>query len=63
MLRFSLKEMVLRKITIDYSVRYIPQSGKQEIERVHQTREGLIQFFVNKTKIFHKIVRNSLKML
>ena len=64
--------MVLRKITIDTSVRYVPKKGQtKEIkqntikknkvnkfdifqEEVNQTRE-------NKTKIFHKTIKNSLK--
>ena len=66
--------MVLRKITVDNSVRFIPKKNKrkklnktrQEIknkvikfnlfqEEVNQTRE-------NKTKKFHKTLKNSLKI-
>ena len=54
--------MTLRKITIDNSVRYIPkneqtkskkQSDKNQQQEANHTRE-------NKTKIFQKIIKNSL---
>ena len=49
--------MTLRKITIDNSVRYIPKSEKTREN--NQKQKKLVQFLVNKTKIFHKTVKNS----
>ena len=55
--------MVLRKITIDNSVRYIPVWEKIKETDNKPKKKLLVQTLVNKTKIFHKITKNSLKML
>ena len=46
--------MVLRKITIDNSVRYIPINEKPK-EKI--TNQKLLLFLVKKTKTFHKILK------
>ena len=53
--------MVLRKIIIDNSVRYIPMIEKQKKEIINQKQQKLVRFLVNRIKIFHKIVKSSLK--
>ena len=50
--------MTFRKITIDNSVRYIPIIEKTK-EREIKPKKNLVQFLVNKTKKFHKTVKNS----
>ena len=56
--------MILRKITFDNSVRYIPVSEKEKRETLNRKQEQLklLHFLINTTKIFHKLVKNSLKM-
>ena len=54
--------MVLRKITIDNSVRYIPKSEQTKEKILNQKQQKLAHSLVNKTKKFHKIVKNSLIM-
>ena len=52
--------MTLRKITIDNSVRYIPKSEQTKERKIKpKKKQTLVQFLVNKTKVFHKTVRNS----
>ena len=60
--------MTLRKITIDNSVKYIPQGEQTKKQKTKErdfksytTKQN--HFFVNGTKIFHKIIKNSLKIL
>ena len=53
--------MVLRKITVDISVRYIPKS-EQTIERDSKPKPTKAGSLPRKQKkIFHKRVKNSLK--
>ena len=54
--------MVLRKLPNDNSVRYIPKTEQPKKERLNHKQQKLVHFLVNKTKIFDKIVTNSLKM-
>ena len=54
--------MVLRKITVDNSVRYIPKMNKQKKKILNQRQLKLVHYLVDKTKIFHEIVKNSLKI-
>ena len=51
--------MVLRKITIDNSVKYVPITEKKTKNKVKKI--NLFQEEVNKTKIIQKIIKNSLK--
>ena len=51
--------MVLRKITIDNSVRYIPINEKTNETDIKPKKLNLVHFVVNKTRIFHKAVKNS----
>ena len=51
--------MTLGKITIDNSVRYIPKSEQTKEREIKPKKSKLVQFLVNKTKIFHKTVKNS----
>ena len=53
--------MTLRKITIDNSVRYIPKN-EQKKKIINQKQQKLVHFLVNRIKIFHKIVKSSLKI-
>ena len=61
--------MVLRRITIDNSVRYIPKSVQTKeikqnmIKKNKVNKINLFQEEVNQTKIFHEIVKNLLKIL
>ena len=58
--------MVLRKITIDNSVKYIPvteKDNKQKKTRQKIKKINLFQEETNKTKIFQKIIKNLLKIL
>ena len=60
--------MVLRKITIDNSVKYVPITEKDIKQNTIKKRNkvkkfNLFQEEVNKTKIVQKIIKNSLKML
>ena len=55
--------MVLRKITNDNSVRYIPkseQTKESDIKPKTKTKK-LVQFLGNKTHIVQKVIKNSLK--
>ena len=51
--------MVLRKITIDISVGYIPINEKTKEIDIKPKKLNLVRFVVNKTRIFHKTVKNS----
>ena len=51
--------MVLRKITVDNSVKYVPITEKKIKNKVKKF--NLFQKEVNKTKINQKIIKNSLK--
>ena len=60
--------MTLRKITIDNSVRYIPKSEQTKEVKQNKTniknkvnKFDLFQEEENKTKIFHKTIKSSLK--
>ena len=54
--------MVLRKITYENSVRYIPKTEQTREQNIlNQTKKRKIQLLENKIKIFHKTVRNSLE--
>ena len=53
--------MTLRKITIDNSVRYIPKN-EQKKKIINQKQHKLVHFLENKIKIYHKIVKSSLKI-
>ena len=61
--------MVLRRITIDNSVRYIPKSVQTKkikqntIKKNKVNKINLLQEEVNQTKIFHEIVKILLKIL
>ena len=55
--------MVLRKITIDNSVKYIPITEKEIKQNTTKNKKfNLFQEEANKIKIFHKTVKNSLKL-
>ena len=54
--------MTFRKLTIDSSVRYISKT-EQPKEREIKPKKKLVQFLVTKTKLFHKTVKFSWKML
>ena len=54
--------MVLRKITIDNSVRNNPKIEKTKETNNKPKKQKLVRFLVNKTKIFHKRIKNFLKM-
>ena len=54
--------MVLRKITVDNSVRYIPKTEKTNEKRLNQKQQKLVHSLVNRIKIFHKIVKSFLKI-
>ena len=64
--------MTLRKITIDNSVRYVKKSEQtreskpnmmkiKKMNKINIFQEKVNQTRENKIKIFHKIVKNSLK--
>ena len=58
--------MVLRKITIDNSVKYVPRTEKDIKQNTTKNKKqvkkfNLFQEEVNKTKIVQKIIKNSLK--
>ena len=58
--------MVLRKITIDNSVKYVPiteKGFKQNTTKIKNKVKNfnLFQEEVNKTKIVQKIIKNSIK--
>ena len=61
--------MVLRKITIDNSVRYIPKSEKnptkikKQCEKINLFQEEVNQTGETKTKKIQKIIKNLLKIL
>ena len=54
--------MVLRKITVDDSVRYTPKTEqtKERESKPKTTKAGSLPR--KKIKLFHEIVKNSLKM-
>ena len=52
--------MVLRKITIDNSVRYIPESEQYKEKIVNQKQQKLVHLLVNKTENYHKTIKNGL---
>ena len=58
-LTFSLKQMALRKITIDNSVIYVKKIANHKVN-LKQNWWRIFHFLVNKTKLFHKIAQNSL---
>ena len=66
--------MILRKITFDNSVRYVKKSEqtrknkpnmtkikKNKVNKINLFQEEVNQTRENKIKIFHKILKNSLK--
>ena len=55
--------MVLRKNTIDNSVRYIPKSEQTKERKIKPNTKKLVHFLVNKTKILHKTIKSSLKTI
>ena len=54
--------MILRKITIDNSVRYIPKSEQIKQKRLNQKKQKLAHSLVNKTKNHHKTKKSFLKI-
>ena len=52
--------MTLRKITIANSVRYVPKSEKPKKKRLDQKQQKLAHCLVNKTKNYHKTIKNGL---
>ena len=54
--------MVLRKISIDNSVKYVPITEK-DIKQNTTKKFNLFQEEANKTKNFQKIIKNLLKIL
>ena len=50
---FSSKQMTLRKITTDNSVKRIPKSELTKERNITPNTKKLVHFLVNKTKIFH----------
>ena len=54
--------MVLRKITYDNSVKYVPITEK-DIKQNTTKKINLFQEEVNKTKSFQKTIKNLLKIL
>ena len=56
--------MVLRKITIDNSVKYVPITEKDIKQNTTKIKKfNLFQEEANKTKNFQKIIKNLLKIL
>ena len=56
--------MVLRKITIDNSVKYVPITEKDIEQNTTKNKKfNLFQEEANKTKNFQKIIKNLLKNL
>ena len=67
--------MVLRRITVDNSVRYIPKKeqtrenkpimmkNKNKLNKFNLFQEEVNQTQENKSKIFQKIIKNLLKIL
>ena len=55
--------MVLRRITVDISVRYIPISEKTKKTQIinQKKKQKLVHFLVNKTKKFHKTIKTFAK--
>ena len=51
--------MVLRKITIDNSVRCIPKSEQTRENKTKTIKAGSLP--VNRAKMFHKTIKSSLK--
>ena len=54
--------MVLRKITIDNSVIYVPISEKTKEKEIKPKTIKAGSLSLNKTKILHKAVKNLLKI-
>ena len=55
--------MVLRKITIDNSVKYVPITEKDRKQNTTKIKKiSLFQEETNKTKNFQKIIKNLLKI-
>ena len=54
--------MVLRKITVDISVRYIPKSEQSKEKDFKRNTIRIIQTLENKIKIFHETLKISLKI-
>ena len=54
--------MVLRKITIDNSVRHIPKTAKTKEGDIKPNKKRTVPFLENKMKKFHKAVKNFLIM-
>ena len=54
--------MLLRKITIDNSVRYIPKTAKLQEKEIRPKTIKAGSLPRKQKKTFHKIVKNSLKM-
>ena len=55
--------MVIRKITIDNSVKYVPIAEKEIKQNTTKNKKfDLFQEKVNKTKNFQKIIKNLLKI-
>ena len=53
--------MVLRRITVDNSVRFIPKSEQSKEKVIKPKTIKNIQILENETKIFHKTIKVSLK--
>ena len=57
--------MVLRKVTVDNSVRYIPKNERTKEIKQNKIKKNKVKKFnlfqeeLNRTKIFHKTVKNS----
>ena len=54
MLTFSLKQMILRKITIDNNVKYIPSTNSSPSEILIITNQNLFQILENQAKLLQK---------
>ena len=54
--------MTLRETTIHNSVKYVPLSEKSKKKRLSQKQQKLVHFLVNKSKLFRRTIRNSLKI-
>ena len=55
--------MVLRRITVDNSVRYIPKNEQPKKQILNETPKRRIQILENKTKWFHKTMKSFLKII
>ena len=52
--------MTLRKITIDNSVTYVPKIENPKEKKLNQKQQNLAHSLVNKTKNYHKTIKNGL---